>query len=72
MCLLHMTKKGGFLCALFDMEKLCFTLCLKEMDFSIVGKEKNDLDECQKVWAIRFILILSRLMNREILAQKIV
>lgn len=39
-------KKYDFLCALFDMEKLCFALVLK-MDFSIVGKEKkNDVDEC--------------------------
>lgn len=33
-------KKYDFLCALFDMEKLCFALVLK-MDFSIVGKEKK-------------------------------
>ena len=46
MCLLHMTEKQNktkqydSVRALFDMEKLGFTLVLK-MDFSIVGKEKK-------------------------------
>ena len=34
------TKQYDSVCALFDMEKLCFALVLK-MDFSIVGKEKK-------------------------------